>query len=82
MSVVDEPIHSYLHCRQCLPLPSRHPLELGITRTGLLVSCLEHGPVVFFTPDTLAQWIARGPQCECCRRDRRESRRPRGRRPR
>jgi hypothetical protein len=64
---MDELVHTYLHCRKCLALPNGQPMELGITRTGLLVNCPEHGRVVFFTPEALAQWIARGPQCDCCR---------------
>jgi hypothetical protein len=64
---MDELIHTYLHCRQCLALTNVQPTELGITRTGLLVNCPEHGPVVFFTPEKLAQWIMRGPECDCCR---------------
>lgn len=64
---MDEVVHTYLHCRQCLALRRRQPMDLGITHTGLLVSCPEHGLVVLFTPDKLAQWIARGPRCDCCR---------------
>ncbi len=63
---MDELVHSYLHCRKCVALQKAQPTELGITRTGLLVNCPEHGPVVFFTPESLAEWIARGQQCDCC----------------
>jgi hypothetical protein len=64
---MDELVHTYLHCRKCLALPNWQPMEVGITQTGLLVNCPEHGRVVFLTPETLAQWISRGPQCDCCR---------------
>jgi hypothetical protein len=72
---MDELVHTYLHCRQCLASPPGQRMELGITKTGLLVSCPEHGLVVFFTPLALAQWISRPPQCDCCRGKRH---RPRG----
>jgi len=63
---MDIQIHTYLHCRHCFALPPGHPIELGITSTGLLVNCPMHGRVMHFTPDVLAEWVAREPHCEHC----------------
>jgi hypothetical protein len=64
---MDERVHTYLHCRECLMLQNGQATEIGITGTGLLVNCPKHGRVIFFTPEILAEWISRGPQCDCCR---------------
>lgn len=59
-------IHTYLHCRRCLGARQEERLELGLTRHGILVSCPEHGQVAHFTPEQIAERVARGPQCDCC----------------
>jgi hypothetical protein len=62
----DQDIHSYFHCRKCVIGGQTERLEIGLTRTGMLVACRKHGKVEHFTPDKLSEQLARGPQCECC----------------
>lgn len=59
-------IHTYLHCKRCLGAWQTERLEVGFTAQGLLLHCRKHGQVALFTPEQVAERIARPPECDCC----------------
>lgn len=60
-------IHSFIHCKACVSRGQTERIEAGLTGTGLMVQCKKHGTIGHFTPEQLEDFLAQGPQCECCR---------------
>ena len=59
-------IHSYIHCRACTVGGQTERLEVGISRTGMIVNCKKHGIVGHFSLGQLGAELDRGPRCDCC----------------
>lgn len=59
-------IHSFMHCRTCVERQQIERLEVGISRTGVVVQCKKHGIVVHYSPSELQRQVGRGPTCDCC----------------
>lgn len=63
---MNDAIHTYLHCKRCLGAWQTERVDIGFTPRGILLNCPKHGPIAHFTPDQVAQRVARGPECDCC----------------
>lgn len=62
----DIEIHTFLHCAQCFRGGQTPRIEAGLSKTGVVVQCKKHGLVGHFSPEQLAQFLAKGPMCSCC----------------
>ena len=66
-----EPV-SYANCSLCYAIrpadvsPREHgKIEVAVTREGLIVWCIRHEvPILHVTPDLLASWMKKVPDCE------------------
>lgn len=52
-------IENYAHCQGCVRDHSRQHLDVGLTATGIKVSCRMHGVVWHLTPDGLRDELAK-----------------------
>jgi hypothetical protein len=52
-------IENYAHCQDCVRQHTRQQLDVGLTATGIKVSCRMHGVVCHFTPETLRDELAK-----------------------
>lgn len=59
-------IHSFIHCRACVEGRQTPRIEVGVSRTGVVVNCKKHGIIVHLSPEQLQEELARGAQCDCC----------------
>ncbi len=59
-------ILTFAHCRACVLGGQTPRVEVGLTTHGIRVQCKKHGLIAHWTPQQLADQVARGPQCDCC----------------
>lgn len=52
-------IENYAHCQHCIREHTRQQLDVGLTATGIKVSCRMHGVVCHFTPESLRDELAK-----------------------
>ena len=61
-------IHTFMHCRSCVVMGGKTQLEVGLSRTGVVVRCKRHGIVGHLSPTQLENVLHGPPLCDDCAR--------------